>query len=153
MAGEVRRFNRVLHVREVERRITQGELADRMREEESILKKVDDIRTKRDTALSDFCSGRDGVVSPQQMWFERQSIDVLESNLEGGRQELECCRGKIEETKVVLVEKHRNVQLMEKYVEKLKDRDMKKMLSDEQNNLDDITSMRYRMNMRGGPGV
>lgn len=150
MAGEVKRFKRVLHVREVERELTQSELADRLREEDTILKRVDNMRSKRDQALEEFCSANGGVVSPQQLWFERQSIDVLERNLDTGRQELESCRTKIEETKVELVEKHRNVQLMEKYVEKLKDRDTEKMLSDEQKNLDDITSMRFLRSMRGG---
>lgn len=150
MAGEVKRFKRVLHVREVEREITQGELAEHMREESNILQRLDVIQTERDRALDDFCSGRDAVISPQQMWFERQNIDVIERTLDSGRQELASCRQQIEETKVVLVEKHRNVQLMEKHVERLVDRDNQQMLAVEQKNLDDITSMRFLRNRREG---
>ncbi len=150
MAGEVKRFKRVLHVREVEREITQSELAEHMREESNILRRLDVIQTERDRALDDFCSGRDTVISPQQMWFERQSIDVIERTLDSGRQELASCRQQIEETKVVLVEKHRNVQLMEKHVERLADRDNQQMLAAEQKNLDDITSMRFLRNRREG---
>lgn len=150
MAGEVKRFRRVLHIREVERQITQSELAERMREESGILQRLDAIQTERDRALDDFCAGRDAVISPQQMWFERQSIDVIEHTLDSGRQELASCRQQIEETKVVLVEKHRNVQLMEKHVEKLVDRDNRQRLVAEQNNLDDITSMRFLRNRREG---
>ncbi len=84
MAGEVKRFKRVLHVREVEREITQGELAEHMREESNILQRLDVIQTERDRALDDFCSGRDAVISPQQMWFERQNIDVIERTLDSG---------------------------------------------------------------------
>ena len=40
MAGELKRFKRVLHVREVEREITESELAVKMREEESILTRL-----------------------------------------------------------------------------------------------------------------
>ena len=143
MAGEVKRFKRVLHVREVERQITQGELAEKMREESDIMQRLDAIQTERDRALDDFCSDRDSVISPQQLWFERQSIDVIERTLDSGKQELASCRQQIEETKVVLVEKHRNVQLMEKHVEKLVDRDHKLVLALEQNNLDDIASKRF----------
>ncbi len=148
MTGEVKRFKRVLHVREVERQITQGELAEHMREESNILQRLDAIQTERDRALDDFCTDRDAVISPQQLWFERQNIDAIERTLDSGRQELAFCRQQIEETKVVLVEKHRSVQLMGKHVDKLVDRDNKEMLAMEQKNLDDITSMRFLRNRR-----
>ncbi|MDR1943324.1 MAG: hypothetical protein LBQ19_00725, partial [Synergistaceae bacterium] len=115
MADELKRFKRVLHVREVEREITQGELAEKMREEEFILGRMNSIKEKRDDALASFCSER-GVVSLQQLWFERQSLDVMEKNLDANRQELDLCRAEIEETKTVLLERHRNVELMERFV-------------------------------------
>ena len=112
VAGKLKRFKRVLHIREEERELTQWELYSRMREEESIQAKLCEIEAMRDGALADFCSEK-GIVSPQQLWFERQSLDVMEKKLDLNKQELECCRVKIEETKAELLEKHRNVQLME----------------------------------------
>ncbi|MDR3321781.1 MAG: flagellar FliJ family protein [Synergistaceae bacterium] len=147
MANELNRFRRVLHVREVEREITQGELATKMREEESILDRLNEIKAKRESALTEFCSGRDCLVSPQQIWFERQNLDLIEKRLGEDKHDLEDCRAQIEETKGVLLEKHRNVQIMEHFVDKLKVRQGKKAVDDEQNNLDDINSMRYRRNM------
>jgi flagellar export protein FliJ len=147
MANELNRFRRVLHVREVEREITQGELAVKMREEESILDRLNRIKATHDSALEDFCSGRDCLISPQQLWFERQNLDLIEKRLDEDKHELEDCRARIEETKGVLLENHRNVQIMEHFVDKLKVRDDKKTIGDEQNNLDDINSMRYRRNM------
>lgn len=143
MAGAVYRFKRVLHVREVERQLTQVELAEQMQREEAILQRVDNLETERDSALADFCSCREQAISPQQFWFERQSLDVMEKKLDLGKKELESCRNEIEETKVELLEKHRNVQLMACYVDKLKEKDYRKAIAAEQNNLDDITSMRY----------
>ncbi|MDR1885284.1 MAG: flagellar FliJ family protein [Synergistaceae bacterium] len=143
MAAESSRFRRILHVRAVERDITQGELAGRLKEEWTIQERISAIRKKREDALVDFCSGSDGIVSPQQLWFERQNIDRIERNLRDGAQELEECRVKIEETKAELVERHQNVQLMERYVERLKEREDKVSLDLEQKNLDDITSMRF----------
>jgi flagellar export protein FliJ len=143
MAGELKRFRRVLHVREVEREITQSELAVKMREEESILYRMNEIESLRDDAMAEFCSEK-GIVSPQQLWFERQSLDVMENKLDINKQELEHCRAEIEETKTTLLERHRNVQLMEHFVDKLKVREDKMAIDSEQNNLDDINTMRFK---------
>ncbi|MDR1651292.1 MAG: hypothetical protein LBR87_05850 [Synergistaceae bacterium] len=145
---EVRRFKKVLHIRTVEREITQGELAVRLQEESEILGRISDIENRRDSALADFCAGRDEAVSPQQFWLERQNIDVMERDLSDGRQELDLCRGRIEDTKAELLARHQNVQLMEKYVGRLKERADMEMISEEQKALDDVTSMRYLKNMR-----
>jgi flagellar export protein FliJ len=144
---EVKRFKRVLHIRTVEREITQGELAGQLREEKEIMGRLGEIESKRDSAMADFCAGGRDAVSPRQFWFERQNIDIIEHSLSDGRQELDVCRDKIEETKAELIERHQNVQLMEKYVGRLKDRADMEIIAGEQKNLDDITSMRYLNNM------
>jgi flagellar export protein FliJ len=149
VTGELKRFKRVLHVREEERELTQWELSLRMREEESVKSRLSEIEAMRDGALADFCSEK-GIVSPQQLWFERQSLDVMEKKVDMNKQELECCRVKIEETKADLLEKHRNVQLMERYVGKLKQREDKRALDAEQDNLDDINTMRFQRGFTGG---
>ena len=152
MAGELKRFKRVLHVRDVEREITESELAVKMREEESILTRLNEIEARREDAIADFCSGK-GVVSPRQLWFERQSLDVMERKMNKNKQELECCRAEIEETKTILLERYRNVQMMEHFVGRLKEREVKKGIDAEQNNLDDITTMRYRRISKGEGGA
>lgn len=153
MASEVVRFKRVLHIREVERTVTQSELAEKLNQEREIQDRVTEMESQCDEAFEEFCAHGGEVVSPQQLWFERQNLDAMEQNLDFGKKQLEFCRNEIEETKVVLVEKHRNVQLMERYVDRLKERAAKEMLAAEQNNLDDITSMRYLRTMRGGEGA
>ncbi|MDR1885891.1 MAG: hypothetical protein LBQ56_06410, partial [Synergistaceae bacterium] len=92
MANQLTRFKRVLHVREVERDITQGELAVKMKEEEGLIERISDIEARRDDAMADFCAGRESVISPQQLWFERQSLDLIEKNLSSNKRELEDCR-------------------------------------------------------------
>jgi len=144
MSKEVVRFNRVLRVREIERTITQTELAGRLEEEGEIIGKINEIETMRDSALDDFCATRTEAVSPMELWFARQSIDVMERKLSDGRQELESCRVKIEETRAELVTRHQDFQLMERYVGRLQDKAHKMMIVAEQRNLDDVTSMRYR---------
>ncbi|MDR1917177.1 MAG: flagellar export protein FliJ [Synergistaceae bacterium] len=148
MNQEVGRFKRVLRVRSVEREVTQGELAEHLQEEGTILDRINMLEAQRDSAVANFCSGASETVSPQQLWFERQSIDLMERNLSFDRQELDECRFKIEETKAELLHRHQNVQIMERYVGKLEERASKDIISQEQKNLDDITSMRYRRNMQ-----
>ncbi|MCL2684225.1 MAG: hypothetical protein FWE55_03180, partial [Synergistaceae bacterium] len=98
MSKEVVRFNKVLHVREIERGITQTELAGRLQEEGTIVGRINEMETKRDNALDDFCATRAETISPMQLWLERQNIDMMERKLSDDRHELESCRVKIEET-------------------------------------------------------
>jgi flagellar export protein FliJ len=151
MSKEVARFNKVLRVREVERGVTQSELAGCLREEGDILGRINETEAMREDALDSFCAGRAEAVSPMQMWLERQNIDVMDRKLSNDREELDACRVKIEETRAELVSKHQNVQLMERYVGRLRERAVKAMIDAEQKNLDDITSMRYRAKMRKEP--
>ena len=148
MSKEVVRFNKVLHVREIERGITQPELAGRLGEEGVIMGRINETETMRENALDDFCATRAETISPMQLWFERQNIDVMERKLSSDRQELNACRVKIEETRAELVARHQNVQLMERYVGRLKERANKAFIDAEQKILDDITTMRYRNNSR-----
>lgn len=149
MGNEVARFKRVLHIREVERDISQSSLAAKVAEEETILQNLNATQEKKESALAEFCSGEERVISPQQLWFERQNLDIIDKNLDSQKAELQHCRQEIEEKKGELLEKHRSVQLMDKHVDKLKARDFKKALDAEQSNLDDITAMRYLRGMRG----
>ena len=143
MAREVARFKRVLRVREVERDISQSELAAKQAEEERIVRKLNEAEAEKENALADFCAERKRVVSPQELWFERQNLDLMEARLDTQKNELSKTRVEIEEQKSDLLEKHRSVQLMGKHVDRLQAIDFKKSIDAEQSNLDDITSMRY----------
>jgi flagellar export protein FliJ len=147
---EVVRFKRVLHVRTVERDITRSELAERKAEEGAILGRINETENMRDDAVANFCSPSGGAVSPQELWFARQNIDMMERKLADDRNELETCRGKIEETKAELLTRHQNVQLMARYVGRLEEKADKASIDAEQKNLDDIVSMRFKRDTRGG---
>jgi flagellar export protein FliJ len=141
---EVVRFKRVLHVRTVERDITRSELAERMTEEGAILGRINETENMRDDAVASFCAPSGEAVSPQEVWFARQSIDMMERKLADDRHELETCRDKIEETKAELLTRHQNMQLMARYVGRLQEKADKASIDAEQKNLDDITSMRFK---------
>ncbi|MDR1472294.1 MAG: flagellar FliJ family protein [Synergistaceae bacterium] len=150
---EVVRFKRVLHVRTVERDITRSELAERMVEEGAILGRINETENMRDDAVANFCAPSGAAVSPQELWFARQSIDLMERKLADDRHELETCRYKIEETKAELLTRHQNVQLMSRYVGRLEEKVDKALIDAEQKNLDDIASMRFKRDARGGASV
>ncbi|MDR1471633.1 MAG: flagellar FliJ family protein [Synergistaceae bacterium] len=153
MNREVGRFKRVLRVRSVEREATQGELAAHLQEEGAILDRINTLEARRDSAVESFCGGTDGAVPPQQLWFERQNIELMERSLDSDRQELDACRFKIEGAKAELLRRHQNVQIMERYVGRLEERADREVLSREQKDLDDITSMRYGRGAQGGGRV
>ena len=153
MADDLVRFQRVLHVREVERELTQIELTEKMGVEERIEKRITEIREEKEGALCAFCSGKDRLFSPQELWFERQNLDVIEKHLDESHYQLKKCRVEIENTKEVLLERHRDFRLMEQYVDKVKERIHQQKLVVEQNGLDDITTMRYLRRIRGGTEV
>ncbi|MDR3164100.1 MAG: flagellar export protein FliJ [Synergistaceae bacterium] len=147
---EVVRFKKVLHVRTVERDMARSELAERMAEEGAILGRINEVENMRDDAVASFCIPSGSAVSPQELWFARQSIDMMERKLANDRHELDTCRGKIEETKAELLTRHQNVQLMARYVGRLEEKADKALLDAEQKNLDDIVSMRFRRDARQG---
>lgn len=153
MADDLMRFQRVLHVREVERELTQIELTEKLGVEERIVKRITEIREEKEGALTAFCSGKDRLFSPQELWFERQNLDVIEKHLDESHYQLKNCRVEIEKTKEVLLERHRDFRLMEQYVDKVKERIHQQKLVVEQNGLDDITAMRYLRRIRGGTEV
>ncbi|MDR0764223.1 MAG: flagellar FliJ family protein [Synergistaceae bacterium] len=147
---EVVRFKKVLHVRTVERDIARSELAERMAEEGAILGRINEAENMRDDAVASFCAPSGGAVSPRELWFARQSIDMMERRLADDRNELETCRDKIEETKAELLTRHQNVRLMARYVGRLEEKADKAALDAEQKNLDDIVSMRFKRDAGGG---
>ncbi|MDR0653027.1 MAG: flagellar FliJ family protein [Synergistaceae bacterium] len=147
---EVVRFKRVLHVRTVERDITMSELAERKAEEGAILGRINETENMRDDAVASFCAPSAEAVSPQELWFARQSIDMMERKLADDRHELVVCRDKIEETKAELLTRHQNVQLMTRYVGRLQEKEDKALVDAEQKNLDDIASMRFKRDARQG---
>jgi flagellar export protein FliJ len=147
---EVVRFERVLHVRTVERDITKSELAERKAEEGAIMGRINETENVRDDAVASFCVPSGGAVSPQELWFARQNIDIMERTLADDRQELEVCRDKIEVTEAELLTRHQNVRLMTRYVGRLREKADKASLDAEQKNLDDIASMRFKRDERQG---
>ena len=94
-------------------------------------------------AIRDFGSAGTQTVSATDLWFQRQFIDAINNDISRGQNSLAEVRGRIVETEARLVEKHRDVKIMETYIGHLKEADFQEQLGIEQNELDDVATMQF----------
>ncbi|MDR3265919.1 MAG: flagellar FliJ family protein [Synergistaceae bacterium] len=143
MSQRIERFSRILKLRENDRKTEQIALAAERREEEEVLHRLDALGHEKTEALESFSNNRDRVCSRSEIWFQRQSIDVLEKRIDRDKESLGDVRHRISGTETRLVERHRDVRMMEGYVDRLKDDERRVATAVEQGELDDIAVMRY----------
>ena len=143
MEQRVQRFSRILKLRENDRQTEQIILAEERREEDAVLRRLDALGGERAQAMDVFRSGEEKILSRQDIWLQRQTIDVIEKHIDKSKENLSDVQRKIAGTEVRLLERHRDVRVMESYVDHLKE-DARKILSDsEQEELDDIAVLRF----------
>jgi flagellar export protein FliJ len=145
MQQRIERFSRLLKLRENDRRTEQIVLAEERSEEETILRRLDSLGKERAQAMDDFRrTGQEaGTVSRQEIWFQRQTIDVVEKHLDKNREQRDDVRRRIAATEERLAERHREARLMEGYVDRLKTDAFKAFIDAEQSELDDIALTRH----------
>ena len=144
MQQRIERFGRILKLRENDRRTEQAVLAAERSEEDKVLRRLDALGNEKAKALEDFRGNEDKTLSRQEIWFQRQSIDVIEKHIGESRENLNDVQGRIVKTEARLVERHRDVRMMEGYVDRLKTDARKALFDAEQVELDDIAVMRYK---------
>lgn len=143
MKEKVDRFERILKTRVKGREEEQLLLAGQKTEEEQIVSRLDTLRSQKERALVSFGMQQGMLLSPQEMWFQRKSIDVIEKHICDGDSSLCDVRQEIEATEVRLVEKHREVQIMEKYITSMVEEWRTTLQKNEQNEMDDIAGIRH----------
>ena len=151
MEPRIERFSRILKLRENDRRTEQITLAEERREEDSVLRRLDLLGSEKSKALDDFCGcGCVGekTVSLQEIWFQRQTIEVIDKHIDKSKENLSDVQRRIAGTEARLLEKHRDVRLMEGYVDRLKTDARKLELDVEQTELDDVAVTRFGHTMK-----
>lgn len=144
MRERINRFNRILRLREDSRRNEQAILASERQEENEVLNLLSNLQHEKTAALQDFSgSGSDKVISCNELWFQRQFIDAIDNDISKGNASLNDVRQRIIGTEARLVERHRDVRIMETYIDHLKEANFKEELAVEQNELDDIATMQF----------
>jgi flagellar export protein FliJ len=143
MQQRIRRFSRILKLRENDRQTEQIVLAGERREENEVLRLLDVLDHEKIQAMKSFSANRDKTCSCSEIWLQRQSIEILEKDIDKGRKNLDDVQHRIARTEERLTERHRDVRMMEGYVDHLKDDARHQSFLTEQFELDDIAVMRY----------
>lgn len=143
MNAKVNRFERILKtkvkVRDDERILLSAE----KQEEERILGVLESLGAEKDRAMASFGLQEGGLFTPQEMWFSRKTIDVLDNRICKEGDSLCGVRKSIEDTEIRLREKHRDVQIMEKYISAVVQEWKDGVKKSEQTELDDIAGIRH----------
>ncbi len=143
MNERIARFNRILKIREDSRKNEQAILAAERSEEREVIAHISQLEGEKKQAISDFSRAGGKAVSATDLWFQRQFIDAINTDILRGQDSLAEVRTRIAGTEARLVERHRDVRIMETYIDKLKEADFHEQLGIEQNELDDVATMQF----------
>ena len=143
MNERISRFNRILKIREDSRKNEQAILAAERSEEREVIAHITQLEGEKKQAISDFGRAGTQAVSATDLWFQRQFIDAINTDILRGQDSLAEVRTRIAGTEARLVERHKDVRIMETYIDKLKEADFQEQLGIEQNELDDVATMQY----------
>ncbi|GHS93986.1 hypothetical protein AGMMS50276_05650 [Synergistales bacterium] len=143
MQQRIQRFSRILKLRENDRQTERITLAEELREEDAVLRRLESLGNEKSRALDDFRSSGEQTLSRQEIWFQRQTIEVIDKHIDKSKIQFNDVQHRIVETEERLIERHRDVRMMEGYVDRLKTDAVKVVLDAEQSELDDIAVIRY----------
>ena len=143
MQQRIARFNRILKIREDSRRNEQAILAAERSEERAVINHINKLEGEKAQAIQDFSTTGEKMISATDLWFQRQFIDAIDTDIIKDKNSLDEVRVRISNTEARLVEKHKDVRVMETYIDHLKEINFQEQLGIEQNELDDVATMQY----------
>ena len=143
MQQRISKFNRILKIREDSRRNEQAILAAERSEERAVINHITQLEDEKAQAIRDFSKPGEKMISATDLWFQRQFIDAIEMDIHKGQESLNEVRGRIINTEARLVERHKDVKIMETYIDHLKELNFQEELNIEQNELDDVATMQF----------
>jgi flagellar export protein FliJ len=143
MNQRVQRFSRLLRLRENDRQTEQIVLAKERQEEDAVLCKLDSLSREKSEALEVFAGEAERMISLQEIWLQRQCVEVIEKHIDKSKENLKDVRRRISDTETRLLERHRDVRVMEGYVDRLKSDAYMTLLNAEQVELDDLAVTRH----------
>ena len=137
MQQRISKFNRILKIREDSRRNEQAILAAERSEERAVINHITQLEDEKAQAIRDFSKPGEKMISATDLWFQRQFIDAIDMDIHKGQESLNEVRG------ARLVERHKDVKIMETYIDHLKELNFQEELNIEQNELDDVATMQF----------
>ncbi len=143
MQQRISTFNRILKIREDSRKNEQAILAAERSEEQAVLNHLSQLEGEKAQAIHDFSRTGTKSISANDLWFQRQFISAIDTDITKGKTSLADVRTRIVGTEARLVERHRDVRIMETYIDHLKEADFLERLGIEQNELDDVATVQF----------
>ncbi len=143
MQQRISTFNRILKIREDSRKNEQAILAAERSEEQAVLNHITQLEGEKAQAIHDFSRTGTKSISANDLWFQRQFISAIDTDITKGKTSLADVRTRILGTEARLVERHRDVRIMETYIDHLKEADFLERLGIEQNELDDVATVQF----------
>lgn len=143
MQQRIAKFNRILKIREDSRKNEQAILAAERSEERAVMDHLTQLEGEKSQAIRDFSNAGGKAISATDLWFQRQFIDAINTDILRGQNSLTEVRTRISNTEARLVERHKDVRIMETYIDHLKEANFQEQLGIEQNELDDVATMQY----------
>ena len=143
MQQRISKFNRILKIREDSRKNEQAILAAERSEERAVINHITQLEGEKAQAIRDFSTTGEKIISATDLWFQRQFIDAIDTDIHKGKESLNEVRGRIINTEARLVERHKDVKIMETYIDRLKEINFQEELGIEQNELDDVATMQF----------
>ena len=143
MQQRIAKFNRILKIREDSRKNEQAILAAERSEERAVMDHLTQLEGEKTQAIRDFSNAGGKAISATDLWFQRQFIDAINTDILRGQNSLTEVRTRISNTEARLVERHKDVKIMETYIDHLKEANFQEQLGIEQNELDDVATMQY----------
>ena len=143
MQQRIAKFNRILKIREDSRRNEQAILAQERSEERAVMDHIKQLEGEKARAIKDFSTTGTKSISATDLWFQRQFIDAINTDIHKGQDSLTEVRTRIVNTEARLVERHKDVRIMETYIDHLKTVNFQEELNIEQNELDDVATMQF----------
>ncbi len=143
MNAKINRFERILKTRVKVRDDEQILLSMERREEERLLDLIKSLGAERNRALHSFGDQEEEIFTAQDLWFRRQAIDFIEGRISQEDDVLSEVRDSIRDCEARLLEKHREVKVMEKYISHMVENMQEEEKRQEQTELDDIAGIRH----------
>lgn len=150
MQQRIQRFDRILKLREDDRRSEQVTLAAERREEMDVLDRLSTLEREKTAAIQDFSTAGEHGMSAMELWTQRQFIGAIDTDIVKGKSWLTDVQQRIAGTEARLVERHKDVRIMETYIGRLKEIDFKERLGVEQMELDDLATTQFARVQSGG---
>ena len=112
-------------------------------EERAVMDHIKQLEGEKAQAIHDFSNTGTKTISATDLWFQRQFIDAINTDIHKGHDSLNEVRNRIIGTEARLVERHKDVRIMETYIDHLKEANFQEELNIEQNELDDVATMQF----------